>query len=749
MISTVLLKAQIIWTLLAYSVTYGCCDVLNETRLIRDLLKDRYDPDARPVRNQSDSVRVELQMIYKELKEIDEPKQQMTSNTRFRIKWKDVSLQWKKEEYGGVKVIRLDPTRIWTPDLTLYNSVHKDGGNIYSYLTKAMISCNGSVTWLTYANLKTTCKLDISGFPVDDQKCTLKIGSWTLNSAELDLRLAADNGKQPNLAQYSAHTEWELVSANATRNEVKYPCCPEVYTDITFTLHFRRKPWFYVVTIVLPCVILSLLASISFLFPAGSGERVSLVISVLLGLTVFMLIINEETPVSSDTTPLLTRYFSVICCGTFMILLATAFILQIHHGSNSEPVPCYLVNLRNVLAFLFCMRASSKPQKPEKNQLLVDKMLPDDEHRLSVPFADSSIPACGVPRRRHATDIMLMSKLQLLTSHMEENDLVDKSLNDITPCHCGKTKKLTLNIVVSMENYKIILKLLVTVFSLAVFSKVRVDAGKGHKARLIRDLLQDYDPDARPVKNASDPLIVKFTLTYNQLQDLDEPTQVARSLVWINMFWQDVYLKWNASDYGGNTQIHLSSTRIWKPDLTLYNNANKDGAAIYDLSYQVTVSSEGNVGLGCPLILESVCPINIKNFPFDTQRCRLKIGSWVYDGFNLDLQLSESTKGIDLTTLEANSVWELKSAHAVTSNGYQRQWPVTIRDLVGLTSFRKQQTEEKILIELQKITAHLEEEHTTSKIKADWHYTMTVFDRFFFVIFFLIFISFVAYVFSF
>jgi hypothetical protein len=85
----------------------------------------------------------------------------------------------------------------------------------------------------------------------------------------------------------------------------------------------------------------------------------------------------------------------------------------------------------------------------------------------------------------------------------------------------------------------------------------------------------------------------------------------------------------------------------------------------------------------------------------------------------------------------------------VTSNGYHRQWPLNIRDLVGLTSFRKQLTEEKILTELQKITAHLEEENATSKTKADWQYTMTVFDRFFFVIFFFIFIGFVAYVFSF
>lgn len=42
---------------------------MNETQLIKDLLNN-YDKDARPVKNNSDSVKVELQMIYKELKEI-------------------------------------------------------------------------------------------------------------------------------------------------------------------------------------------------------------------------------------------------------------------------------------------------------------------------------------------------------------------------------------------------------------------------------------------------------------------------------------------------------------------------------------------------------------------------------------------------------------------------------------------------------------------------------------------------------
>ena len=83
------------------------------------------------------------------------------------------------------------------------------------------------------------------------------------------------------------------------------------------------------------------------------------------------------------------------------------------------------------------------------------------------------------------------------------------------------------------------------------------------------------------------------------------------------------------------------------------------------------------------------------------------------------------------------------------SNGYQRQWPLNLRDLAGLTSMRKQLTEDKILTELQKITAHLEEENGARKISDDWQYTMRVFDRFFFMIFFLIFIVFAGYVFSF
>ena len=46
------------------------------------------------------------------------------------------------------------------------------------------------------------------------------------------------------------------------------------------------------------------------------------------------------------------------------------------------------------------------------------------------------------------------------------------------------------------------------------------NAAREHESRLIHDLLEYYDPDARPVRNSSQPVIVTINLLYNQLQDL-------------------------------------------------------------------------------------------------------------------------------------------------------------------------------------------------------------------------------------
>lgn len=206
--------------------------------------------------------------------------------------------------------------------------------------------------------LDSVCPINIERFPFDTQSCKLKIGSWAYNEFDLDLRLqeSIDGISTKSLKENSV---WELKSAYGNRSLVKYECCSARFVDVTYIFEFRRKPLYYIMTIIFPSVLLSFLSCISFLFPADSGERVSLVISVLLGLVVFMLIVNERTPVTSDATPMLTQFFNLIGVSTVLALMATAFILRLNHAPTAEAVPRYFAGVRDYLAVAICMRRES------------------------------------------------------------------------------------------------------------------------------------------------------------------------------------------------------------------------------------------------------------------------------------------------------------------------------------------------------------------------------------------------------
>lgn len=43
----------------------------------------------------------------------------------------------------------------------------------------------------------------------------------------------------------------------------------------------------------------------------------------------------------------------------------------------------------------------------------------------------------------------------------------------------------------------------------------------------------------------------------------------------------------------------------------------------------------GNVFWPVPTKLQSSCKVDVTYFPFDYQTCRLKFGSWTYDGYQV------------------------------------------------------------------------------------------------------------------
>ena len=47
----------------------------------------------------------------------------------------------------------------------------------------------------------------------------------------------------------------------------------------------------------------------------------------------------------------------------------------------------------------------------------------------------------------------------------------------------------------------------------------------------------------------------------------------------------------------------------------------------------------GEIKWLAPIIFKSQCAIDVTYFPFDTQRCQLKFGSWTYDTSRLNLSI--------------------------------------------------------------------------------------------------------------
>uniref|UniRef100_A0AAY4E6T2 Neuronal acetylcholine receptor subunit alpha-7 n=1 Tax=Denticeps clupeoides TaxID=299321 RepID=A0AAY4E6T2_9TELE len=295
----------------------------HQRRLYRDLMKN-YNPLERPVYNDSHSLTVRFSFSLMQIMDVDEKNQVLTTNIWLQLYWNDYYLQWNTSEYPGVTNVRFPDNQIWRPDILLYNSA--DERFDATFHTNVLVNSTGDCQYLPPGIFKSTCYIDVRWFPFDVQRCDLKFGSWTYGGWSLDLQMF-----EADVTGYIANGEWDLVEVPGRRNERFYDCCKEPYPDVTFTVVMRRRTLYYGLNLLIPCVLISTLALLVFLLPADSGEKISLGITVLLSLTVFMLLVAEIMPATSDSVPLIAQYFATTMVIVGLSVIATVLVLQYHH----------------------------------------------------------------------------------------------------------------------------------------------------------------------------------------------------------------------------------------------------------------------------------------------------------------------------------------------------------------------------------------------------------------------------------
>ncbi|PNJ59998.1 CHRNA1 isoform 5 [Pongo abelii] len=198
------------------------------------------------------------------------------------------------------------------------------------------------------------------------QNCSMKLGTWTYDGSVVAINPESD---QPDLSNFMESGEWVIKESRGWKHWVSYSCCPNTpYLDITYHFVMQRLPLYFIVNVIIPCLLFSFLTGLVFYLPTDSGEKMTLSISVLLSLTVFLLVIVELIPSTSSAVPLIGKYMLFTMVFVIASIIITVIVINTHHRSPSTHVmpdwvrKVFIDTIPNIMFFSTMKRPSREKQ---------------------------------------------------------------------------------------------------------------------------------------------------------------------------------------------------------------------------------------------------------------------------------------------------------------------------------------------------------------------------------------------------
>ena len=130
----------------------------------------------------------------------------------------------------------------------------RTGGGRETYKTLVTLYSNGTNFWSSPSLFKAICEIKVDYFPLDQQTCKLKFGSWTYNKDKL--RLTSINYSFPS-KHYIRNGEWGIKDVRVHENSMSYLDRYGEYMDVTLTIKMERQFWDYLINLVIPCLMIS------------------------------------------------------------------------------------------------------------------------------------------------------------------------------------------------------------------------------------------------------------------------------------------------------------------------------------------------------------------------------------------------------------------------------------------------------------------------------------------------------------
>ncbi|XP_074647547.1 neuronal acetylcholine receptor subunit alpha-9-like [Tubulanus polymorphus] len=293
------------------------------------------------------------------LLKVDNQQQTIKLAGYLSMAWKDDSVVWDPKDFGGITTILLTSADLWLPDLYNTNSVTGKMDQSKGSPHRLQVSNDGTVRWWPVDLFEVSCQLDMKFFPFDVQTCEFEFESWSYSYDQLRFISPSDKVSLLNLKPSG---EWRVTGTKA-KAAIKYYSASFKWSEMVFTLKIARKSAYYVTNIILPLVAMSFLVLMVFYLPAESGEKISLGITVLLAFSVFQLLMADLMPKTSNVTPILVIYVTLLMAMAIISTIVSVLVLNVHHQHDEgSAVPNWARNIVfRCMAPIVCAKKLVKP----------------------------------------------------------------------------------------------------------------------------------------------------------------------------------------------------------------------------------------------------------------------------------------------------------------------------------------------------------------------------------------------------
>ncbi|KAI1891558.1 hypothetical protein AGOR_G00145030 [Albula goreensis] len=683
------------------SATVNCASPTAQS-LLDGINKVLGSNEIRPVISLKTPTNVSVRFTLYGILGVDEKAQILTTFLWQSLEWKIEYLSWDIEQCGAWR-ISLPRTKVWSPDILINQFMDADRSPSAPYV---YLSYDGDVFDDRPVRVVSSCNLDIYTFPFDVQNCTFTFNSYLHMAGDIQLSLGRSAEDTLRISKRALETvgEWELIDIKA---EDPYDEISDDYWDkVIYHIVLRRRAMLYVVNLLVPSCFLLGVDLFSFLLPPQSVDRSAFKMTLILGYTVFLLIMNDLLPVTGNRIPLINVFFSICLALMVASLLETVLITNIMCNSSTYPaLPRWVrVLFLKYLARLVCM--SQKPseqdtitlnpafQENEKVKVCPSGTVGTDEAQTDKPvlgelkklgqdlqairnqvdkhFAENQKAEEWIQLGNVIDRLLFGLYILFITSPGREHSKSPEMATPKVPCVTSKQRLTFCN------GFFLICVLLIQVPpGQCLESAVTVNCSRPDPEVLFSALDTFLSKkNFRPVRNLSTPTEVSVGITVVSILGVDEKQQILTTFIWVVLEWDIEFLSWDPEQCGAS-RISLLREKLWTPDILISEFMDEDKSPNTPYVY---LESNGRVFDDRPVRVVSSCNLDIYSFPFDLQNCSLTFGSYLHTaadikmvmGVNVMEALEESR-----SVMEIKGEWELisitASNHTLKTIDYEYQ----------------------------------------------------------------------------